>query len=97
MSGEQSIPVPTPSAVASSSVWDRLTEFASRNRKTIIFTTAAFTILFTAGGIWYYAQRNGNGADAEAKRKREKSGRKARSRKANSDEENQQPNGMRPF
>jgi mitochondrial import receptor subunit TOM70 len=91
MSGEPSISTPPISEITSSSLWDRITDFASRNRKTIIYTTAAFTILFTAGGIYYYTQRNDKGSEGEAKRKREK--KKKKPKQGPADEENQQPIG----
>ena len=84
------------SAVSTSapSFWDRITDFASRNRKAIIYTTAATTILITAGGVWYYTWRSSEDADAEAKPKREKSARKKRQKQTSSDEEAQpQPDG----
>ena len=97
MPGEPSVPTPPISATASSSLWDRITDFASRNRKTIIYTTAAFTILFTAGGIWYYTQRNERGSETEAKSKREK--KKKKQKQSSADEEGglQQPNGRVPW
>lgn len=88
MSGKASIPTPSISyATPSSSLWDRLTDFASRNRKTIIYTTAAFTILFTAGGVWYYTQRSEK--DLEGRRKREK--RNKKQKQTTGDEESQPP------
>ena len=93
MPGEPSGPPLPISTTASSSLWDRITDFASRNRKTIIYTTAAFTILFTAGGVWYYTQRHREGSEAEAKPKREK--KKKKPKQSTTDEEivEPQPNG----
>ena len=85
MSGEPPMPLDT---TTTSSLWDRITEFATRNRKTIIYTTAAITVLVTAGGVYYYTQR-GEGGDGEAKRKREKGSRKKKQKQTTSDEESQ--------
>jgi mitochondrial import receptor subunit TOM70 len=93
MSGGPSISTPPISATTSSSLWDRITDFASRNRKTIIYTTAAFTILFTAGGVYYYTQRNDKGSEGEAKRKREK--KKKKPKQSPTDEESQEPIGRK--
>lgn len=87
MSGEPSIPIPPISTASTSSLWDRITDFASRNRKTIIYTTAGLSILVTAGGYYYYSQRRAKD-DSEGKRKREKSARKKKSKTTN-DEESQ--------
>ena len=86
MSAEPSIPL---DAIPSSSLWDRITEFVSRNRKTVIYSTAAITVLVTAGGVYYYTQRRPAGDDSDSKRKREKSARKRKQKEPAADEENQ--------
>jgi import receptor subunit TOM70 len=90
MSGEPSIPPPPISASPPSSLWDRITEFATRNQKAIIYTTAGITILVTVGGYWYYTQRPPKDGEAEGKRKREKS---ARKKKQKPTDEESQTNG----
>ena len=94
MSGEPSIPpAPISAASSTSSLWDRLTQFASRHRRTIIYTTVTATFIIGAGGIWYYVQQQqgDKGQDAEGKRKREKTSNKKKAKKqpAVNDEEKQ--------
>jgi mitochondrial import receptor subunit TOM70 len=93
MSGEPSIPTPRISTASTSSLWDRITDFASRNQKTIIYTTAGLSILVTAGGYYYYSQRHAQD-DSEGKRKREKSVRKKKQK--NTNDEESLTNGMPP-
>jgi len=99
MSAEPSIAASSLSAASSpSSLWDRLTEFASHHRRTIIYTTVTATFVIGAGGIWYYVQQQGDKEkDAEGRRKREKSAKKkAKKQTVVNDEEKQvgqTPNG----
>jgi len=74
------------------SLWDRITNFASRNRKTIIYTVAAITIVFTAGGVYYYTQQREAGPVTEGKKKQ----RKKRKQKETSADEESQSGGMTP-
>lgn len=103
MSGEPSIPpAPISAASSTSSLWDRLTDFASRHRRTIIYTTVTATFIIGAGGIWYYVQQQGEkDKDTEGKRKREKSSKKKKGKQnVVNDEENQieqKPNGTIPW
>jgi len=77
------------------SLWDRVTDFVSRNQKPIIYAAAATTIVITAGGIWYFTQ-------AESKKKPKRVGGKKKRPKQGgsvasaSDEESQLniPNGI---
>jgi mitochondrial import receptor subunit TOM70 len=93
MSTGQSIPLDT---ATTSSLWDRITEFATRNRKTLIYTTAALTVLVTAGGVYYYTHRGEVGSDAESKRKREKNARKKKQKASVADEESQLNGNLSP-
>jgi mitochondrial import receptor subunit TOM70 len=103
MSGEPSIPpAPISAASSTSSLWDRLTEFASQHRRTIIYTTVTATFIIGAGGIWYYVQQqqSDKDKDADSKRKREKNSKKKKAKQNPvDDEENQveqKPNGTLP-
>src|SRR5438045_6095554 len=104
MSREPSIP-PTSISTASStsSLWDRLTDFASRHRRTIIYTTVTATFIIGAGGIWYYVQQQqgDKDKDIEGKRKRDKSSKKKKGKQnVVTDEEKQveeKPNGIVPW
>jgi len=68
------------------SVWDRITDFASRNRKTIIYTVAAITIVFTAGGVYYYTQQKEADLVTEGTKKQKK---KRKQKQTSADEESQ--------
>ena len=85
------MPTPPAAIASSSTVWDRVTDFASRHRNAIIYTTAAVTILVTAGGVWYYTtQRDTDSSSISGKQpKRERGQRKRNGRQGWTDEENQ--------
>ena len=103
MSGKPSIPpAPISAASSTSSLWDRLTDFASRHRRTIIYTTVTATFIIGAGGIWYYVQQQGEkDKDIEGKRKRERSSKKKKGKQnVVNDEEKQvdeKSNGTVPW
>ena len=77
MSSDTSTSINT-SSTAVTSLWDRITDFASRNRKTILYSIGATTILITAGGIWYYYQTQ------ETKEEKKRKPRKSKAKQATS-------------
>jgi len=89
MSAEPSIPS---SSVSDSTqgIWDRISDFASRNRRTILYTVGATTVLVTAGGVWYYYQlQSQKDETTEKKKKSKKRKQKQQSQQGASDEESQ--------
>ncbi len=73
--------IPAPPPDASSSVWDRITTWASEN-KAVVYTIAGVTVVATAAGAYYYyAGPGGQLAPREetatAKKKAKKAKRKA--------------------
>jgi hypothetical protein len=63
------------------SLWGRLSDFASRNRKTILYTVGATTVLVTAGGVYYYYSQGKRDAEA-GKEKRKGKGKKKKDKNA---------------
>jgi mitochondrial import receptor subunit TOM70 len=64
-------------------LWERISDFASRNRKTILYTVGATTVLIAAGGAYYYYQLQSQQGESSGKKK--KKGKK----KQREDEESQ--------
>ena len=93
MSAEQAIPN-APLEGSGTGLWDRISDFATRNRKTIFYTVGATTVLITAGGVWYYYQsQNGKDGDSEAKRKKTRGKRKQKQPTADEESQGQPATG----
>jgi import receptor subunit TOM70 len=72
---------------ASTSLWDRITTWASEN-KALIYTIAGVTLVVTAAGVVYYTSESKPSADTSSAASRAKSNKKAK-RKAKKEAEEQ--------
>jgi hypothetical protein len=68
MATNASIPDSAAAAVASPTLWERVTDFTSRH-KTAVICTAVVAVAATAGGVWYLSEARSERDDTEDKRK----------------------------
>jgi import receptor subunit TOM70 len=83
---------------ASSSLWDRITSWASDN-KALVYTIAGVTVLVTAAGVVYYTSesKSSSGSNLASKKSSKKSKRKAKKaddEKATSADDIKEKSGM---
>jgi len=70
---------PTSSPAATSSLWDRISTWASEN-KALVYSLAGVTVVVTGGAVYYYStsKENKSTATASGKKKSKKDKRKAK-------------------
>jgi mitochondrial import receptor subunit TOM70 len=75
-------------SAASSSLWDRITTWASEH-KAVVYTIAGVTLLVTAGGVYYYVSDSSGGAKPAEPTSEKKKSKKAKQKAKKEAEEAQ--------